>query len=129
MTLFYADDDPDEIELFGYALRAIDESIEFITAKNGEEALVILQLNEPPTFIFLDINMPRRNGMEVLVDIRKISHLRDVPVMIYSSTTDEKQMKEAVKLGATKFISKPSSVRELSKLLKSVLGVSPGGVA
>lgn len=41
MTLFYADDDPDEIELFGYALRAIDESIEFITAKNGEEALVI----------------------------------------------------------------------------------------
>src|SRR6478609_2341852 len=100
MTLFYADDDPEEIELFCFALKEIDSSIRCVTASNGEEALAILERHEKPALIFLDLNMPLFDGHQVLTELKRNNKLKNVPVVIYSSTDDEQSKNEVLKLGA-----------------------------
>lgn len=82
-------------------------------AGDGVEALEQLSSKELPHYIFLDLNMPKLNGIQCLGEIRKQPHLQQVPVAIYSTSTDESSKAQAMSLGATAFISKPARFNEL----------------
>jgi CheY-like chemotaxis protein len=125
-TVFLVDDDRDDREIFIEALAEIDDSVRCVTAENGEDA--ILKLHSDvfiPNFIFLDLNMPRMNGRECLIEIKNIERLQETPVIIYTTSSLQKEKDELVKLGATKFLTKPANFKELCHSLKRVLSVAP----
>ncbi len=121
-TYFIVDDDPDDQELFVEALQGLDESCKCITAFNGQEALKKLnEIPASPDFIFLDLNMPRMNGKQFLAEIKKIKNLRDIPVIIYSTSTDKKDILDTIELGAVYFLEKPNRFTDLTKALSNII--------
>jgi CheY-like chemotaxis protein len=121
MIILIVDDDAEDIELFTEAVLGIDETIHCVEAYNGIEALKVLKRNSLlPNFIFLDINMPLMNGRKCLEEIKANASYRHIPVIIYSTTTDKKQIDECRKLGAD-FLTKPNSFDELTQSLKRIL--------
>ena len=122
LSFFLIDDDLDDQEIFVLAIEDIDTSIHCKTASDGCEALNILKENENfiPDYIFLDLNMPRVNGRECLVEMRKIPRLKSIPIYIYSTSSSEKDRIETLSLGATGFITKPNSIDELVRILSDI---------
>lgn len=120
---FLIDDDHEDQEIFSLALNAIDEDIDCVTASDGVDALNKLRKERgfTPHFIFLDLNMVRMNGRECLKEIKKIPHLNDIPVIIYSTSSAQKDITETKLLGATDYIVKPPSISILTKRLEQVL--------
>jgi CheY-like chemotaxis protein len=124
-TVFLVDDDRDDREIFIEALAEIDDSLKCVTAENGEDAIRKLHSGVfIPNFIFLDLNMPRMNGRECLVKIKNIERLQDTPVIIYTTSSLQKEKDELVKLGASKFLTKPANFSDLCRSLKGVLAVA-----
>ena len=122
--LLLADDDEDDRMLFLEALSQINPAIKCTMAKNGKEALLILQSDmfELPDYIFLDLNMPVMNGLKCLMEIKKISLLKHIPVIIYSTSSEEEFKDAGKRLGALDFFVKPSDFSGLIKYLKKILG-------
>jgi len=120
---FIADDDPDDRELFTEALKQIDTSCQCITALDGEEALdkLLYELESLPDFIFLDLNMPRTNGKECLATIKKDDRFTNIPVIIYSTSSDKKEQEESIQLGAAFFLQKPNRFDDLTRALANII--------
>lgn len=126
MTILYADDDSDDRELLSEAIKEVDPAITCVTVCDGKEALDVLEHTVVlPDFIFLDINMPVMNGKECLAAIRKSARYKDLPVVIYSTTTDDNEKKYYNEKGVT-FISKPSSFVKLCSVLAQFLSLQQG---
>lgn len=116
-----ADDSPDEHFLFIHTVKGIDKSITVTTAMNGEDLLAKLsQCQALPDLIFLDINMPLKNGKETLSDMRKDPHLQAIPVVIYSTSDEKSDIEETFALGADMYIKKPQDFLELEDILAGV---------
>ena len=121
MKCFLIDDDEDDREIFSLALSAANSSSTYVTATNGEDALRILE-DQPdyiPDFIFLDLNMPFMDGRSCLKELRKISKLRDVPVIMFTTSSYTKDIEDTLKLGASHYLIKPSSLNGLVEILIS----------
>lgn len=117
-TCFLIDDDRDDQFIFSLALQQVDEETLFIAADTAKEALTKLEPGDfLPDFIFLDLNMPVMNGIELLLRIKKLEHLQKIPVIIYTTSSSQKDIVETSTLGACAFITKPYHVAELSKKL------------
>lgn len=122
MKIFYADDDAEDREIFCDAIRQIDPAIKVVLSKNGQEALEILSIQERlPDFIFLDINMPRMNGIECMSKLKSDLHFKSIPVIIYSTTPNSSEVKKIRMLGAEEFIQKEYSFDKLIESLQVVL--------
>src|SRR5258708_3208112 len=122
MNCLFIDDDIDDQDIFSFALKELNKDVQLVTAENGLEALEILK-NDPayiPDCIFLDLNMPIMGGKECLSRIRELPWLKEVPVIIYTTSTQEKDRLDTQKLGATDFMSKESSLDLLKKSLMQV---------
>ena len=121
--IFLVDDDIDDQELFMEALQVVDSNIICRTATNGEEALAYLQadLEVYPDFIFLDLNMPRLNGKQCLMALKKNEALRHIPVVIYTTSSQQRDIDEVMALGASHFVTKPCNFKELCDLLRLML--------
>jgi CheY-like chemotaxis protein len=118
---FLADDDDDDIDLFGEALQEIDSSIQFESASTGRELLEKLRAGqEDPHIIFLDINMPEMGGWEALQNLKTERGLKDIPVIMYSTAGSSLNGKKAVKLGAIGFYEKPTSFVLLKEFLAQI---------
>lgn len=117
------DDDIDDHEVFEMALQKIEGDFNFIVAHDGEEGLQKLRRNDSfiPDFIFLDINMPRMDGMQCLPEIRKLKHLQHSRIIMYSTTNDEKVRQASQQLGADAFMVKPSKLNLLINDLTSII--------
>ena len=123
MFVLIIDDDNEDCELFREAINEIDSFIQCIAAKDGKEAINLLthHLNPLPDYIFLDINMPIMNGKECLIEIKKHLKLREVPVIMYSTTSDTKEISGYYKLGAHDFLIKPHNFKKLVEALTSII--------
>jgi CheY-like chemotaxis protein len=121
-TCFLIDDDEDDREVFQLALHQIDRDFIFICSDDGREAIDKLKNGElNPDYIFLDLNMPLLSGRDCLIEIRKMSKFADVPVMMYTTSSDTNDKEECLKLGANAFITKPNKISELTEILKEIL--------
>ena len=118
-----ADDDADDAELFCEALAAVNPSIACEHASNGRILLekISNQKSELPDIIFLDINMPEMNGWDSLTELKKHSSLRDIPVVMYSTSSTYRDMQAAKKLGANFFYTKPDNFRQLKSFLEKLI--------
>ena len=122
MTVFYADDDAEDCELFRDALSQVDDEIKTVIARDGREALAYLEnTRELPDYIFLDINMPLKNGFECLTEIRGDVQLKETPVIIYSTSDDTKLIDWMYNAGANLYLCKPTDFKRLkSRILKAI---------
>jgi CheY-like chemotaxis protein len=117
------DDDADETELFHEAMENIDRSVSCHKAINGKDAFQKLSDQEivRPDLIFLDINMPVMNGWQFLTRIKDTLSLKDIPVIMYSTSALTTDAKNAISAGALCFVTKPNSFHQLEKVLETVI--------
>jgi CheY-like chemotaxis protein len=114
MTIFYADDDRDDREFMAEALSKIDPAISCKTASDGQHALELLRKSiELPDYIFLDINMPVMDGKQCLIELKNENRLKDIPVVIISTTQNATEINQLYRMGAASFIQKPNNFKEL----------------
>jgi CheY-like chemotaxis protein len=120
--IMLADDDQDDRDLFAEAVSDADADVDSVP--NGVQLMKVLsERTELPDFIFLDLNMPEKNGKECLQEIRENDHLKDIPVIIYSTSSRKKDIDDTYELGANLYLTKPNSYTELKKNLKSILEI------
>lgn len=120
---FLIDDDLDDQELFVMALQEVDKEMACTIANDGIEALQKLKNDASfvPDYIFLDVNMPKMNGLQCLAEIKKLSHLKDVEVIMFSTSSDKNIVQKSKELGATDFQVKPAGLGLLIKKLAGIL--------
>jgi DNA-binding response OmpR family regulator len=124
MNILLIEDDKDDRKLFFEAARDFDPRIAFVGVPGGEEALLYLKdvRNPLPDFIFLDLRMPGLTGQQCLVEIKKDARLAPVPVIVYTTSKDEKESILLKSLGAAHFMTKPASPDEVYYMVSFVLG-------
>src|SRR5688572_10958119 len=121
MEIFYADDDPVDIVFFTRALKRIDPSITCITASDGVEALdKLFNQAVKPDAIFIDLYMPRLDGIECVIAIKRNKDLKRVPIIIISNAINKKEIDQFNRLGVYYFLSK-TTFEDLEASLKNIL--------
>lgn len=122
MIIFYADDDADDREIFALALNEINPNYEVHYAQDGQDAIDKLrQLPKQPSFLFLDINMPVMTGIECLTHLKSAKEHSNIPVIIYSTSSDEKEQHNYFRLGAQDVVKKSNSLVEVKESIARVL--------
>lgn len=122
MRILLAEDDEDDVQLFKDALTSLGTPVELEVAGDGQALMDILYACEnPPDGVFMDINMPLKNGLECLMEIRHDLRLKAVPIIIMSTTMQKKTMEITYELGANFFLTKPTSFLKLSNFLEQAL--------
>jgi CheY-like chemotaxis protein len=121
--IFLIDDDPDDAEIFGIALKEVDYSSIFHYLNDAGLAVELLRNKKIPVpdVIFLDINMPLLNGLDCLRELKAIDFLKKIPVVMYSTSYLQKDLDAASALGAMAFWTKPSRYLELIMKLKALM--------
>ena len=123
MKIVLIDDDRDDGQLFKEVLAEIDSEIEFIHYEDPRRGLekLLNELTGLPRMIFLDINMPIVNGWHCLKEFKKQDHLKNTPVIIYTTSSQQREKDIANELGANDFITKPDDYIQLKKVLESMV--------
>ncbi len=111
LKILYVDDDLINRKLLENMLKKNPNIYETLEAKDGQEALEILNKNRDIDFVLLDIIMPRLNGIETLHYMRQDPRFKDIPVVVLS--TDDTQKTKAIEAGANDFINKPIKEKDL----------------
>ncbi len=111
LKVLYVDDDVINRKLLEKILDRHPEVYEHLEAKDGQEALEILNKNPDIDFVLLDIIMPRLDGIETLKFMKKDPRFKDIPVVVLS--TDDTQKTKAIEAGANDFIEKPIKESDL----------------
>ena len=123
-TCFLIDDDDDDKDFLQEALYTIDSALTCLRAKDGEEGISILSSGEIlPSFILLDMNMPKMHGAECLTLLRQITHLSSIPIYVYTTAHCSQVLINHMMLtGADSVFRKPVRMLDLIKLLRSLVG-------
>ena len=122
-SILIAEDDADDRFLLktAFAENGYTEAIDFV--ENGVEVMNYLQGLEKtayPSFILLDLNMPKKNGREVLKEIKEHPDLKKIPVIVFTTTKNEMEINRCYELGANSYIVKPSSFELLLKIIDQI---------
>lgn len=130
MIILLADDDFDDAEIFADALNDVDPRAKFFHAENGLGVFEQLKSlgSRMPSIIFLDLNMPEMDGWECLALLKRNPLTKDIPVMIYSTSSFYRDKQNALASGASAFITKPSDYESLRKLVTSVTSNLNSGI-
>lgn len=121
-SLMLIDDDEDDRYIFLSVLENLQASVICSIATNGQEALdKLIDSNTVPELIFLDLNMPLMDGRQFLCEIKKHVTLKDIPVVILSTSSDRTIVNETKQLGAKDFITKPDRYSEWESALRKYL--------
>ncbi|QLG44974.1 response regulator [Costertonia aggregata] len=126
MNIVLADDDADDRMLFEEAIGEIDISTKLLMFNDGKQLLDHLLAPDAilPEIVFLDLNMPVKDGMQCLKEIRENEVLRNLCVAIYSTSSSEEDIEETFVHGANIYINKPNSFSALKKALARVLKIN-----
>jgi len=125
-NVFYVDDDADDRLLFSEAFQEIQAQsplrLNLFNAGNGQAFFdPIAESHVIPDITFLDINMPGKNGLECLAEIRASDQLKDRPVIMLSTSESENLIQKSYELGADKYIVKPSDFVRLKNEIAKCL--------
>jgi len=122
-NILLADDDVDDYTFFKEALKDFPLATNLTWLHNGEELMQHLanEATEIPDILFLDLNMSRKNGFECLSEIKLNERLKDLPIIIYSTSFHNVIAHKLHKNGANYYISKPSEISELKKAVQKMI--------
>jgi CheY-like chemotaxis protein len=131
LNILLADDDPDDCRFFDQALKELSLHPKLKIVKDGEELMQWLtdKSNEVPDVLFLDINMPRKSGTECLEEIKDIERLKNLPVVILSTSNSSEKIILHFKIGANVYIHKPKDFSQLKQVIHHALPISTEEVA
>ncbi|MEJ7644554.1 MAG: response regulator [Chryseolinea sp.] len=116
------DDDEDDRELFQSIVGRNSPTIKCSEAANGLLALEALKNNSPlPDLIFLDLNMPVMNGKQFLSEMKSSNELKDIPVVILTTSSDPQTKKELMDLGVFEFLTKPDRIKQWESSITEIL--------
>jgi DNA-binding NarL/FixJ family response regulator len=123
LTVMFIDDSESDRVLFRHVLKFIDDTIEYITAIDGKDGLdyLISAAAKIPDYIFVDINMPRVNGIEFLEKIKAIEQLAGIPVILYSTAAPWIYEEKATRLGASHCLAKSMGFDETCQAIASII--------
>jgi CheY-like chemotaxis protein len=128
--ILLAEDDPKDVELTLTALQEYNLANEVVVTRDGEEALDYLycrgnfatRTNDNPAVLLLDLKMPKVDGLEVLQQIKSDEKLRMIPVVVLTSSREERDMVASYRLGVNAYVVKPVDFHEFVNAIKE-LGV------
>ncbi len=132
MNILLADDDDDDCFFFKTALEGSSISTHLTTVTDGEQLMRLLknETHELPDVLFLDINMPRKNGFECLSEIKLNSRLKLLPVIVISTSFEQEIAKLLYQNGAQYFLRKPSDISQYKKIiLQTLIMIEQGNTA
>jgi CheY-like chemotaxis protein len=121
--LLLADDDEDDCMLFQTALEELSVSAKLDTVSDGYQLMQYLYKNwqELPQILFLDLNMPCKNGFECLIEMKRDKHLKLMPVVIFSTSYDQTMVDGLFQNGAHHYIRKPEAFETLKNLIRQAI--------
>lgn len=134
LTILQAEDDDDAILLFNYALNRSEMMADLQVVHDGEEAISYLLGKAPyddrtryplPNVVVIDLNMPKRDGFQVLEWIRSQPQFDSIPVYVLSVSAEGEKVDQAMKLGATGYFTK---AKLFVKMIDELKKLSPGGI-
>lgn len=112
-NIWLADDDLDDCEVFRDVLEQLVPTASLTVISNGEELMNLLSPSNKPDILFLDINMPLKTGLDCLLEIRAQRHFSRLPIVVFSSSRQEKDIMQSYGFGANLYYSKPGSFTKL----------------
>ena len=126
LHILLADDDIDDCNFFKQALAELKISAELKTVNDGEELMNYLSDNSAnlPHVLFLDINMPRKNGFECLSEIKQNIKLKDLPVVVLSTSSSKEKIEKIFKIGGHVYVHKPNDFGQLKQVIQNALPIA-----
>jgi len=124
MTIFYTDDDKEDLDFFREATESIDQNIEVVTLGGSSQLLHIIDNPPPhPHILFLDLNMPGLNGFDVLEILRSKDASQYLPIVIFSTSNDEELIRKSRELGANFYVPKSVSFESLRRSIEHAINI------
>jgi two-component system response regulator len=129
VDILLVDDSQDDVDLTLHALRSENLANHVFVARDGEEALEFLfctgahagrSLDRPPKLVLLDLKMPKVDGMQVLKQIKGDPRTKTIPVVLMTSSREERDMVSGYDLGVNSYIQKPVDFAEFRNAVKSL---------
>jgi CheY-like chemotaxis protein len=126
LHILLADDDEDDRDFFREAITELKVKTRVTLVNDGMQLMNYLNQpgNQLPNLVFLDLNMPLKNGMDCLIEIRKNKKLKDLAVAIYSTSSSDEYIEEAFVRGANIYIKKPDDFSVLKVILEQVINLN-----
>ena len=121
--ILFSDDDTDDALLFTQAADLMKSSILLSFAEDGEQLMRYLSKESLPDMIFLDLNMPVKNGIECLKEIRNDKKLDTLPVIVYTTSDNPRDIDACYDLKANLYVVKPTSFESIIKTLKKIINI------
>lgn len=124
--IILADDDEDDRLLFTDAFSELRINTKVNTFNDGVELMEYLNSQDAvlPNVLFLDLNMPKKNGIECLYEIKQDNKFNDIAIAIFSTSSSEEHIEETFVQGANIYIKKPSDFATLKKVLSDVVTIN-----
>lgn len=125
LRILLVEDSPSDVRLIREALKGTPVPVQITIARDGVEATDYLQqadrgLATRPDLILLDLNLPRKNGREVLAEVKGSPTLRQIPVLVMTSSRSDDDISTAYALNANCFITKPGDLEEYQNVVKAI---------
>jgi CheY-like chemotaxis protein len=129
LKILLAEDDSDDCYFFKEALKELTLPTQLNTVQDGEQLMqrITTAINELPDVLFLDLNMPRKNGFECLSEIKLNKKLNQLPVIIYSTSFHNTIADILYRNGASFYISKPTDISTLKKTVQQIIMLIAAG--
>jgi CheY-like chemotaxis protein len=123
LNILLADDDADDCHFFKEAVSTFIPATNFSAVHDGDQLMQLLtdETGSLPDILFLDLNMPRKNGFECLTEIKQNQKLKNLPVVIFSTSNAYDNINVLFKTGADVYIRKPSNFEQLVQVIKYAL--------
>ena len=123
LNILLADDDTDDCLFFKDAVTVCKPLANFTAVHDGDQLMQLLcnETTKMPDMLFLDLNMPRKNGFECLAEIKRHKKLRALPVVIFSTSGIADEITAVFKTGADVYIRKPRDFTQLVKIIQHAL--------
>ena len=123
LKILLADDDEDDRTFFSEAIAELKMTNQLTMFNDGKDLMEYMNSPEAvlPHILFLDLNMPYKNGLDCLKELRANNRFKNVSVAIYSTSSSEKDIENTFVEGANIYIKKPNDFSELKKVIKEVV--------
>lgn len=125
LRILLVEDSPSDVRLIREALKETPLPVQITLARDGIEATELLHevengLANRPDLILLDLNLPRKNGREVLAEVKSSPNLKQIPVLVMTSSRSDEDISQAYALNANCYITKPGDLQEYVSVVRAI---------
>ena len=125
LKILLVEDSPSDVRLIREALKDTPVPVQITVARDGVEAIEYLRQTEVglatrPDLMLLDLNLPRKNGREVLAEVKSSPTLKQIPILVMTSSRSDEDVEQAYALNANCYITKPGDLNEYVNVVRAI---------